>query len=179
MKREVSERFVDPPRGWPTATELTERAASADLLILPEDTRDRAGSKVAPFRAYAQELRVVARESGMQAELVVPDRTQVAVYSEHAAEWVLPVVFGVPASVAATLVANWIQARLNSRRRRAPMPRVRYRQAELAGDQVRVREIEGPADAVIAVLQNEQRQSGGTYSLARARRPTRSPREKE
>jgi len=176
MKPEVIERFVAPPRGWPTATELTERAASADLLILPEDARDRAGSKVAPFRRYAQDLRVVARESGLRAELVVPDGTQVAVYSEHAAEWVLPVMFGVPASVVATLVANWLQARLDSRRRGAPMPTVLYREAELAGDQVRVREVEGPADAVIAMLKNEERESEAASTFPRNQRPTALPR---
>lgn len=170
---------MDPLRGWPTAAELAERGASADLLILPEETRDREGATVAPFRAYAQELRVVAREGGMRAELVVPEGSQVAVYSEHAAEWVLPVVFGVPASVVASLVANWIQARLDSRRRGAPMPTVRYCQAELAGDQVRVREVEGPADAVIAVLQSEQRQSEGATTPAPDPRPRRLPREIE
>jgi hypothetical protein len=179
MKPTLSERFVDPPSGWPTATELAERAASADLLLLPEDTRDCAGSKVAPFRRYTQDLRVVARESGIRADLVVPDGTQVAAYSEHAAEWVLPVVFGIPASVVATLVANWLQARMDSRRPGAPMPTVRYREAELRGDQVRVREVEGPVDAVIAMLRNEERQSDALSTSGRSDRPPALPSEGE
>jgi hypothetical protein len=152
MPADLTERYVDPPSGWPAAEELAERAAGVDLLLLPEEIRESERGNIAPFRADAQELRVVARENGLQAELVIPAEAQPAVYSEHAAEWVLPVILSLPAGVAVNLISTWIQGRLDKRKRGEPMPTLRYRQAELIDGQIRVRELEGHADAVIAVL---------------------------
>jgi hypothetical protein len=152
---DVTERYVEPPKGWPNADELAERARRA-LLLLPEETRDGPDGIVAPFRADAQELRVVAREHGLQAELVIPDGAQTAVYSERAADWVLPFILSLPTGIALNLVSNWIQARLDARKSGEPMPTLRYRQAELTEGQARVRELEGPADAVVALLRGGQ-----------------------
>ncbi len=155
MAPEVSDTYADPPATWPDARELLARANSGVLLLLPEQAQVENNTTIAPFRSYAQDLRVLAREQGHRAELVVPDGAQPAVYSEHAAEWVLPVVFSVPATVAANLIAVWIDRRLRGRGRGEATPIVRYREARIVRDQFKVREIEGPADKVRDMLRDD------------------------
>lgn len=158
---QVTERYREPPPGWPSAADLTSRSRGVGVFLLPEDVRDLGQEGlVAPFRVQAQELRVLAQESGLRAELVVPEGARPTVYSEHAADWVLPVVFSVPATVAANLVSQWIWSRLLTRHDESSMPTLRYREAQLDGDRIRVREIDGPADAVRAILLDDLRGRG-------------------
>ena len=155
MHPEVSDTYAEPPATWPDAPELLARANSGVLLLLPEQTQVEDNTTIAPFRSYAQDLRVLAREQGHSAELVVPEGARPTIYSEHAADWVLPVVFSVPATVAANLIAEWIDRRLRGRGRDEATPVARYREARIVGNQFKVREIEGPADKVRDMLRDD------------------------
>ena len=129
-----------------------DELASDGLVILPERVIRADAGTVATFRADAQELRVRAAERGLVARLAAPDGASLAVYREHAADWVLPLLLGVPASVIASLVADIIGRRLKSEKPDGPVPTVRFRQVDVGPDGARLREIEGPADEVVEAL---------------------------
>lgn len=149
----VTERWNSPPDGWPPASELEGLRARADLVLLPDRVeRSSEGTVIAAFREDAQAFRVDAIQEGLTVELSRPPNSQVAAYREHAAEWVLPFLLGIPTSVVTVLVANRLQRWLDSRRTARVVPTVRYREARLDGGEVRVRELEGPADEVISFL---------------------------
>jgi hypothetical protein len=95
--------------------------------------------------------RVDAIEAGLDVELVVPSDARAGEYSEHAADWVLPLMLSVPGGAVAALVANEIQRRLDAwraARKEARTPIARYREVVLDQDRQTMRqiEIEGPAD---------------------------------
>jgi hypothetical protein len=85
-------------------------------------------------------------------EVVVPDGARPGHYSEHAAEWVMPLILGVPAATVAHLIANEIQRWIDAWRDegRSRTPTVRYREVivDEATQRTTIRELEGPADEV-------------------------------
>jgi hypothetical protein len=90
---------------------IAAAAKDADFIVLPERIREFRERPIAPFRREVQPLLTFARSEGFRIELAVPSDVETAEYEEHAAEWVLPVIFfvaGVPVGVACNLVANWI-----------------------------------------------------------------------
>jgi hypothetical protein len=88
--------------------------------------------------------------------MVAPPSARRTLYQEHAADWVLPAVFSVPAGTMSALVATQIQRWLGRPGdEEEPAPTVRFRRAVISGDNVELLEIEGPADEVIAVLNAE------------------------
>jgi hypothetical protein len=150
----VTEQWGQPPEGWPTARELETLRRSADLVLLPDRVERKGdGTVVAAFREDAQAFRVDALRKGLTVELARPPDSRLAAYREHAADWILPFVLGVPTSVITGLVINRLQRWLDERGDADATPTVRYREARLVEGEVRVREVEGPADEVIALLQ--------------------------
>lgn len=144
--------------GWPSAEELSERLDADKLVILPDQVDESNDELIAAFRRDAQEIRVTGKEAGLEVELYSPPGARLGVYEEHAADWILPALASFPLSVAGTLVANLIQARIDAWKTDdvdgQEMPVVRYRELDIDGDQTRLHEIEGPADQVRDILRD-------------------------
>lgn len=141
------------------ASDFLDNLVSSDapdgLILYPDRVDNDGDDLVAAFRPDAQALRILAAERGIPVTVVTPDDAKVGIYTEHAADWVLPVV-SIPTSVVATLIADYLRYRLHgwragSSERRSPV--VRYREVERSADgSSRVRQIEGPAEDVMAWL---------------------------
>lgn len=136
------------------ACELIRLRGEEALVLLPETVSQFDGQMVAGFREGAQALRVRARQEGVPVELVVPEGARPGQYTEHAADWVLPLILGIPVGVVCQLIANEIQRLIDEwcEPGRSRTPRLRYREVVVdeATQAVRVRELEGPADEVAA-----------------------------
>jgi hypothetical protein len=134
------------------AAELVSRRRSDALVLLPDTLSPVDGQMVAGFREGAQPLRVRARQEGVPVEVVVPEGARPGHYSEHAADWVLPLILEVPAATVAQLIASEIQRWLDEWRKqgRSRTPTLRYREVvvDKAAQTTTVRELEGPADEV-------------------------------
>jgi hypothetical protein len=134
------------------AADLVSRRREDALVLLPDTLSPVDGQMVAGFREGAQALRVRARQEGVPVEVVVPDGARAGHYSEHAADWVFPLILGVPAATVAQLIANEIQRLIDQWREqgRSRTPTLRYREVlvDEATQKARVRELEGPADEV-------------------------------
>lgn len=132
--------------------ELLERQGANALVLLPDTLSAVDGQMVAGFRQGAQALRVRAKQEGVPVEVVVPEGARPGHYAEHAADWVLPLILGVPAAAVGTLIANEVQRWIDEWRGegRSRTPTLRYREVHV--DEVtmkaELREIEGPADEV-------------------------------
>lgn len=155
----LSERLSDPPEHWPSASALRQAAAEGTFVLLPDDVRDVDGTLTAFFRTDAQALRVRAATAGLRPILLTPEGAEVAGYSEYAADWVLPVVLTAVLSIPAGVVADVIHDSIANKS--GPPPSVRYREAVVDGDKVRLREVEGPADEIERLL----RDRGATMQL--------------
>jgi hypothetical protein len=88
----------------------------------------------------------------LKVELATPPEAEVAAYREHAAEWVVPFVLGIPTAIVIPLITNRIQRWLDERRPTESVPVLKYREATVIDGHVRVREVEGPADEVMGAL---------------------------
>lgn len=121
-------------------------------MLLPDTLSPVDDQMVAGFRHGAQALRVRAKQEGIPVDVVVPEGARPGQYAEHTADWVLPLVLGVPAKVVAQLIANEIQRWIDEWREqgRTRTPTLRYREVLLdeAAQTTTVRELEGPADEV-------------------------------
>jgi hypothetical protein len=149
----LTERLTDPPEHWPSADVLRKATTEGSFVLLPDDVRDVDGTLTAFFRTDAQALRVRASNAGLKPVLLAPDGAEVAGYSEYAADWVLPVVVTAALSIPSAVVADVIHDGIaNKPESGGAAPTVRYREAVVDGDRVRVREIEGPADEVERLL---------------------------
>ena len=139
---------------------VADRRDATGLVLLPDDISPVGDNIVAGFRSDAQALRVAALKRGITVDIAMPAGAQAGHYSEHAADWVLPLLLGVPGSVVATLVATYLQRRLDSWRSggTSRMPTVRYREivAQTDDTPARLREIEGPVDEVLLWLREER-----------------------
>ena len=136
-----------------------ERTEIQGLVLFPDEISVVGGEEVAGFRPEAQALRVEAMREGVEVELAVPGGVRPGIYSEHAADWVLPLVLEVPNSIVAGLIANYLQRRFDAWRlsRGSHVPTARYRDLEhqtAEGTTTRIREIEGPAPEVIEWLRS-------------------------
>lgn len=144
-------KFVHSTPEHLDARELVNRRDDA-LVLLPDTLSLVDGQMVAGFREGAQALRVRARQNRIPVEVVVPEGARPGHYSEHAADWVLPLVLGVPAATVAQLIATEIQRWIDEWREqgRSRMPTLRYREVlvDEATQKTTVRELEGPADEV-------------------------------
>lgn len=133
--------------------ELVRRRREGALVLLPDTLLPVDGQMVASFRDGAQALRVRARQEGVPVEVVVPEGARAGHYSEHAAEWVLPLILGVPAATVAQVIADQIQRWIDAWREqgRSRMPTLRYREVlvDEATQRTRMRELEGPAEEVV------------------------------
>ena len=122
------------------------------LVLLPDTLSLVDGQMVAGFRQGAQALRVRAKQEAVPVEVVVPEGARAGHYSEHAADWVLPLILGVPAMIVGQLIANEIQRWIDEWREqgRSRMPSLRYREVVIddVTRKTQVRELEGPADEV-------------------------------
>src|SRR4051794_32654358 len=97
--------------------ELIDRDPST-LVFLPDAISPVDGEMVAAFRERAQALKVGAKNAGVTVEFMAPAGVRVGVYSEHAADWVLPLILGVPGATVATLLATQIQGWLDEWRKK-------------------------------------------------------------
>jgi hypothetical protein len=146
------------------------RAAFAGVVVLPDSIVSDGDVQVAGFREDTQALRVAAMDAGLEVDLAVPDGAQRGVYSEHDADWVLPVVAFLgsgAASVGWNLVANVIQRKLDGVRGagQTRTPVVRYRELQRSPEKGwRLRVIEGPADAVVECLRESDAPPRGQIS---------------
>jgi hypothetical protein len=122
------------------------------LVLLPDTLSPVEGQMVAGFRQGAQALRVRAKQEGVPVEVFLPEGSRAGHYAEHAADWVLPLILGVPVTVVAQLIANEIQLWIDDWREqgRSRVPMLRYREVlvDQATQKTTLRELEGPADEV-------------------------------
>ncbi len=148
------EKSHDAPTHLPSADELLTMRRSGALVLFPDEVSSVEGQPVAGFREGTQELRVGAKRIGLDVELVVPEGAKPGHYSEHAADWVLPLVLSMPTAVVATLIANQLQVWIDRWRDTGAsrMPIARYREVVIDETQGRtaIKEIEGPADEILA-----------------------------
>jgi hypothetical protein len=144
-------KSVYPAPGHLDANDLAGREGT--LVLLPDTLSQVDGQMVAGFREGAQALRVRAKQGGVPVEVVVPEGARPGHYAEHAADWVLPLVLGVPTATVAQLIATEVQRWIDEWREqgRSRMPTLRYREAVVdeATQKTTVRELEGPADEVV------------------------------
>jgi hypothetical protein len=147
------------------AEELVRRRDHA-LVLLPDTLSPVDGHMVAGFRQGAQALRVRAKQEGVPVDVVVPEGARSGQYSEHAADWVLPLLLGTPIAAVGQLVANEVQRWIDEWRKqgRSRMPTLRYREVlvDEATRQTRVRELEGPADEVADWIARRAASEGGS-----------------
>lgn len=150
----ITERLVDPLQAWPSAGELAELEEEGHLILLPDRLDDTKEGTLASFRDEAQVFRVAARQQGLRVTMVMPEGAKPAVYREHAADWVLAAIVAVPGATIAMLIGNEIQRRLDKWRGEGSgeTPNLTYREAIRIGDEVRMRELTGPADEVADLL---------------------------
>lgn len=146
--------------------ELVRRRREDVLVLLPDTLSPIDGRMVAGFRQGTQALRVRAKQEGIQVEVVVPEGARPGHYSEHAADWVLPLILAVPAATVAQLIANEIQRWIDEWREqgRSRTPTLRYREVlvDEATQKASVRELEGPADEVADwIARRPAREAGG------------------
>lgn len=146
----------------PHLVPLTAAAQSTNgLVLLPDDVSLVGTEQIAGFRHDTQALRVAALDHDVPVQLELPSGSKAGQYTERSADWVLPLILGVPSSIVASLVATHVQRRLDSWRSKGSSltPTVRYREVVVSNDAEGayvVREIEGPADEVIAWLREER-----------------------
>jgi hypothetical protein len=157
-------------------SELTGRQKDA-LVLLPDTLTRVDDQEVAGFRAGAQELRVHASREGIPVDIVVPDGARAGRYSEHAADWVLPLILGVPAAAVAQLIANEVQQRIDAWRQqgRTRMPTLRYREVVIdkTAQRATLRELEGPADEVADWVRRRAIETSGDSEEGEWRWPER------
>lgn len=153
----VTTTVRDPPAHVPSVAVLAPFVDRAALVLLPDSLSTANGQTIAGFRDGTQQLRIAARQAGVHVEVLLPPGAEPGRYSEHDADWVLPLVLGVPASVIAALIAAQVQSWLARAKHGDRVPTVRYREIVVQGDRCRLREIEGPADEVIDWLQDDAR----------------------
>lgn len=151
----IRQREVGAVDGWPTGVELIELARSADVVMLPDRVADGNDGRVAAFREEAQGFRVDVRALGLTVDLWAPDGAEVAAYREDFAPIVLPFLLMVPLPIAINLVSNRIQRWLDEKGESQQQPTLIYRDVHVVDGSVRVREIQGPADAVVEALRTE------------------------
>lgn len=136
--------------------DLAGRRRDGTLVLLPDTVSPVDGQMVAGFRQGAQQLRVRAKREGVPVDVVVPQGARPGHYSEHTADWVLPLILGVPAATVGQLIANEIQLWIDNWREqgRARTPTLRYREVLFDEEThtMTLRELEGPADEVAALL---------------------------
>jgi hypothetical protein len=139
---------------------VADHPRSEGLVLLPDEVSTVGGALVAGFRSDAQALRVAALERNVPVEVALPAGAQPGQYTEHAADWVLPLILGVPTSIVTSLIATHIQRRLDAWRSTGStkLPTVRYREVTYnqTDGNTKVREIEGPADEVLIWLRDER-----------------------
>jgi hypothetical protein len=157
----VTERLAAAPQGWPSAGELAELGDEGHLVLLPDRLDDTDEGLLASFRDDAQVFRVAARQQGLRVTILMPDGAKPAVYREHAADWVLAAVVAVPGGAISMLIGNEIQRRLDKWRGEGSteIPNLIYREAVRVGDEVRMRELIGPADEVADLLRSSEAQA--------------------
>lgn len=149
----IKDSHRDAPASWPSAEELM--TGGDRVVIFPDRLEKMNGELTAAFRPDAQAIRVDAAAAGVEVELWAPAGARRAVYEEHAAVWVLPLLLGIPASVVAGLLTNLIQERIDAWRARgapAPAPEVRCGLVEIEQGKLRVRDLEGSAEEVRDIL---------------------------
>ena len=150
----VDERLSDPFTAWPPADELEKLGSEADLVLLPDVIDSGKDGDFAGFRDEAQALRVEARAEGLTVLMYHPEGTGLAVYREHAADWVLPVVLAVasvPLSVISGLIVNRIQRAID-RGQVEPATKLIYREAVVIDGNAHLRQIEGTPEDVARFL---------------------------
>src|SRR3954453_22209281 len=109
----------------PDALDLAFAAGlSADAVRFPGFTWSGSQPRAA-FRADAQLLRVAGDSIDVEVALASPEGAERTIYSEHAADWILPIVMELSKGVAAELIASAIVRRLKGLRRGDRMPIVR------------------------------------------------------
>jgi hypothetical protein len=149
-------RTVYPAPDYLDPGELVTRRREDALVLLPDTLSRVDGQLVAGFRPGAQALRVRAMQEGVAVEVVVPEGARAGHYTEHAADWVLPLILDVPATAVGQLIANeiqrWIDEWRNQGRSRTPTLRYREVIVDEATQQTKVRELEGPADEVADLI---------------------------
>jgi hypothetical protein len=153
----VTDRTLEAPEH--VAQLVRGRDAATTLVLIPDDLAQVDNDVVAGFRVDAQDLRVAALEAGLPVEVALPPGARAGHYTEHAADWVLPLILGTPAAVVATLIATHVQRRLDAWRAggTSRTPLVRYREVVAENSrEVRIREIEGPAEEVLNWLREER-----------------------
>lgn len=162
----VVRKNVHPAPEHLDAGDLIRRRREDALVLLPDTLSPVDGEMVAGFRQGAQALRVRAKQQGLPVELIVPEGARPGHYSEHAADWVLPLILSVPSAVVAQLIANeiqrWIKAWREQGRSRTPTLRYREVFVDEATQKAGVRELEGPADEVADwIARRPAREAGG------------------
>lgn len=147
---------MDPPSGWPDASVLSSMSTEDRLVLLPDRIEELNGQLRASYRDDAQALRVAAQRVGMEVVFGAPEGAKPATYREHDATLVLSFVLSIPGGVIGTLLANEIQRHLDRWRSEktddVAQLKVRAREVVIEAGRTKVREIEGPAEEVVALL---------------------------
>jgi hypothetical protein len=148
-----------PAEHLPPAAALAKLVAEDRLVLLPDQVIEVGDERIAGFRPESKALRVDALDARLEVDLVVPAGARAGEYTEHAADWVLPLILSVPGGAIGTLVANEIQRRLDAwraARKQAPTPTARFREVVIDQDLQTLRqiEIEGPADELAEWLRS-------------------------
>jgi hypothetical protein len=163
----IVERTLDAPEHWPTMEELERVATDGTVIMLPDRLEETDGQLVAAFRLDAQGMRVAATEAGLTPILYAPAGAELAMYTENAADWVLPVivaaVLAFPGQIGATLAADWIEAQMHQQ---PTAQTVIYREAIVQQGSLKLYEIEGAPGDVTQLLRSRGQKGAPQQPLA-------------
>lgn len=149
----ISERTGEPVANRPSLAEVQRLVGEGVLGVLPDRVHEVDGRLVAAFRPDTQVIRVAAEAESLSVELMAPDEAELAMYTQYAADWVLPALVCAGMSVPCQILATLLAARIESFRRRSEEPpMVLFREVIEEDGKLTERELRGPADEIEAFL---------------------------
>lgn len=161
--------------GWPDAAALKSAISTGSLVILPDRITASDGALAAFYRPDAQELRVRAAAAGYETVLWAPEGSERGMYQESAADWILPVVVAAVLAIPGQLAADMIEQMIQHKPPDVPHAIIRYREVIVDGDELRLRELEGPANELVPLLRKRNDGSHNRPKVAELPQLSRKP----
>jgi hypothetical protein len=157
-------------------------SCSQGVVILPNNITLSKIPEQHLFSAHAKEVLFLLQESGIDASFYQDERERRELVLKHATV-VLPALYFLGSAISAValnLLSSWIFERFVKNRKPEPPANIKCEYAELKSDgSVRWRRVEGPADHVCKLLQQESSRLGGEIGPGSQAVPSKNNRSPE